>query len=144
MFFALELILPDFETHSFGLVVLSSVTADAIGRVAFGHAAFLVLPAFNFASPFELFLYVGLGILATVVGVAFVRILYAGEDLADRLWSGPDWLRPVPGGWLLGLLLLAVPQMHGVGIRCWRRRSAGTTWCWSCSGCWPPRSWPRA
>jgi chloride channel protein, CIC family len=116
VFFALELILRNFETRSFGLVVLSSVTADAIGRAAFGSHPFLSLPAFDFSSPVELVLYAGLGLLATVVGVAFVRVLYAGEDFADRLWRGrPDWLRPASGGVLLGLLLLAVPQMYGVG-----------------------------
>ena len=50
--------------------------------------------------------------LATGVGLAFVRVLYSGEDLADRLWRGPAWLRPAAGGILLGLLLLAVPQMY--------------------------------
>ncbi len=116
VFFALELILRNFETRSFGLVVLSSVTADAIGRAAFGSHPFLTLPAFSFSSPLELVLYALLGVLATGVGLAFVRTLYAGEDFADRLWSGrPEWLRPAAGGLLLGLLLLAVPQMYGVG-----------------------------
>jgi CIC family chloride channel protein len=116
VFFALELILRNFETRSFGLVVLSSVTADAIGRAAFGSHPFLTLPTFNFSSPLELVLYALLGVLATGVGLGFVRTLYAGEDLADRLWSGrPEWLRPAAGGVVLGLLLLAVPQMYGVG-----------------------------
>jgi CIC family chloride channel protein len=115
VFFALELILRNFETQSFGLVVLSSVVADAIGRAVFGSRAFLTLPGFTFSSPLELVLYAGLGVLATVVGVSFIRVLYAGEDLADRLWRGPEWLRPAVGGILLGLLLLAVPQMYGVG-----------------------------
>ncbi|HUB36454.1 MAG TPA: chloride channel protein [Solirubrobacteraceae bacterium] len=115
VFFALELILRNFETRSFGLVVLSSVTADAIGRAAFGSHPFLTLPSFTFSSPLELLLYAGLGLLATAVGLAFVRVLYHGEDLADRLWRGPEWLRPAAGGVLLGLLLLAVPEMYGVG-----------------------------
>ena len=116
VFFALELILRNFETRSFALVVLSSVTADAIGRAAFGSHPFLSLPAFTFSSPLELLLYAGLGVLATGVGLGFVRVLYAGEDLADRLWNGrPDWLRPALGGILLGVLLLAVPEMYGVG-----------------------------
>jgi CIC family chloride channel protein len=64
----------------------------------------------------ELVLYAGLGVLATGVGLGFVRVLYAGEDIADRLWQGrPDGLRPAVGGVLLGLLLLAVPEMYGVG-----------------------------
>jgi len=115
VFFALELILRNFQTRSFGLVVLSSVTADAIGRAAFGSHPFLALPPFNFSSPLELILYGGLGVLASGVGLGFVRVLYAGEDVADRLWRGPDWLRPAAGGVLLGLLLLVVPQMYGVG-----------------------------
>jgi len=116
VFFALELILRNFETRSFGLVVLSSITADAIGRAAFGSHPFLSLPGFTFSSPLELLLYAGLGVLATGVGLGFVRVLYAGEDIADRLWKNrPDWLRPAAGGVLLGLLLLAVPEMYGVG-----------------------------
>ncbi|MGI8507681.1 MAG: chloride channel protein [Solirubrobacteraceae bacterium] len=115
VFFALELILRNFDTESFGFVVISSVTADAIGRAAFGSHPFLTLPGFNFTSPLELVLYAGLGVLAVGVGLAFVRVLYAGGDLADRLWRGPAWLRPAAGGILLGLLLLAVPQMYGVG-----------------------------
>ncbi|HEY3828037.1 MAG TPA: chloride channel protein [Solirubrobacteraceae bacterium] len=116
VFFALELILRNFETRSFGLVVLSSVTADAIGRAVFGNHPFLSLPAFTFSSPLELLLYAGLGVLATGVGLGFVRVLYTGEDIADRLWAGrPEWLRPATGGILLGLLLLAVPEMYGVG-----------------------------
>jgi len=116
VFFALELILGNFETRSFGLVVLSSVAADAVGRAAFGNQPFLTLPTFSFSSPLELVLYAGLGVLATGAGLTFVRILYSGEDVADRLWRGrPESLRPAVGGLMLGLLLLAVPQMYGVG-----------------------------
>ena len=50
VFFALELILRDFETRSFGLVVLASVVATAVGRIAFGSEAFLTLPAFHVVS----------------------------------------------------------------------------------------------
>jgi CIC family chloride channel protein len=50
-----------------------------------------------------------------VAGRTFIRVLYRGEDLADRLWRWPEWLRPAAGGILLGLVLLAVPQMYGVG-----------------------------
>ncbi len=115
VFFALELILRNFETRSFGLVVLSSVTADAIGRAVFGSHPFLSLPSFSFSSPLELLLYAGLGVLATGVGLGFVKVLYKGEDVADRLWKWPEWMRPAVGGVLLGLLLLAVPEMYGVG-----------------------------
>lgn len=115
VFFALEVILGDFETDAFGLVVLSSVTADAIARAFFGSASFLQLPGFALGSPLALAFYAVLGVLAGVVGVVFIRVLYGGEDLADRIWRGPAWLRPAAGGVLLGLLLLVLPEMYGVG-----------------------------
>jgi CIC family chloride channel protein len=115
VFFALELILQDFAVESFGVVVLASVAASVVGRAAFGSQAFLSLPAFHLVSGWEYGLYALLGAVAGVVGVGFIRVLYGAEDLADRLWRGPEWLRPAVGGVLLGLLLLALPQLYGVG-----------------------------
>jgi chloride channel protein, CIC family len=115
VFFALELILRDFATESFGVVVLASVTADVIGRAAFGSTSFLSLPKFHTAAPVEYLLYAGLGILAAGAGVTFTKALYGTEDLLDRVWRGPEWLRPAAGGMLLGLVLLGLPQMYGVG-----------------------------
>jgi CIC family chloride channel protein len=115
VFFAMEVILRDFETRAFGVVVLSSVTAAAIARAAFGSEPFLTLPAFTLVSPVELVLYAVLGAIAGIVGIVFIRVLYGAEDVADRIWRGPAWARPAAGGMLLGLLLLAVPQMYGVG-----------------------------
>ncbi len=115
VFFALELILRDFQTESFGVVVLASVTASVIGRTAFGDHPFLALPTFTLTSPIELVLYTALGVIAALVGVAFIKILYGFEDLADKLWRWSESWRPAAGGALLGVLLLALPQMYGVG-----------------------------
>jgi CIC family chloride channel protein len=115
VFFGLELILRDFEAESFGVVVLASITADVIGRAAFGSHPFLTLPGFELRSPLEYPLYALLGLLAAFVGVLFIRALYGSEDLADRIWRGPEWLRPAAGGLLLGLVLLALPELYGVG-----------------------------
>jgi chloride channel protein, CIC family len=115
VFFGLELILRDFEAESFGVVVLSSFAANIIGRAAFGSQAFLHLPGFELRSPVEYPLYAGLGLLAAFVGVAFIRVLYGMEDRADRIWRGPEWLRPAAGGILLGLLIFALPELYGVG-----------------------------
>jgi CIC family chloride channel protein len=113
--FALELIVQDFQAESFGVVVVASVTADVIGRAAFGDSPFLHLPAFTAHHPGQYLLFALLGLLAGASGVAFTKVLYAVEDACDWLWRGPEWLRPGVGGLLLGLLLLAVPQMYGVG-----------------------------
>jgi CIC family chloride channel protein len=116
VFFALELILRNFEVRSFGAVVLASVTADVVSRAAFGSASFLPLPPFQIVSVWEFGLYALLGLVAAFVGVVFIRTLYGTEDLLDRVWgSRPEWLRPAVGGVALGLVLLALPQLYGVG-----------------------------
>jgi CIC family chloride channel protein len=117
-FFAMELILRDFAAESFGAVVLSSVTASVIGRAAFGNHPFLDLPAFGLRSGWEYLAFAVLGVVIGAVGVAFTHVLYCIEDGCDWLWRwtrGPEWLRPAVGGLLLGGLLLALPEMYGVG-----------------------------
>jgi CIC family chloride channel protein len=115
VFFALELILRRWDTRAFGMVILSGLVATAVGRAAFGADPFLTLPTFHLVSDWEYGLYALLGLLAAPVGVAFIRVLYGMEDFADRIWRGPAWLRPAVGGILLGLVLLALPEMYGVG-----------------------------
>ena len=118
VFFAMELILADFAAQSFGMVVLASVTASVIGRASFGDTAFLALPPFQVTHLVEYLLFAVLGVLAGAVGVVFTRVLYGFEDGCDAVWAklrGPEWARPAVGGLLLGLLLLALPQMYGVG-----------------------------
>ncbi len=118
VFFALELLLGDFTPTSFGAVAIASVTAALVGRAVFGDTAFLHLPAIGGITPPEYLLFALLGLLAGAVGIGFTRVLYLVEDACDLLWRatrGPEWARPVVGGVLLGLLLLALPQMYGVG-----------------------------
>ncbi|HEX4700410.1 MAG TPA: chloride channel protein, partial [Actinomycetes bacterium] len=115
VFFALELLLRDFAAESFGAVVLAAVTASVAGRAAFGDTPFLRLPAFSLTSPWEYLLYATLGLAAGAAGVLFTRVLYGVEDICDRLWRGARWARPAVGGLLLGGVLLALPQMYGVG-----------------------------
>ncbi|MFE0631156.1 chloride channel protein [Streptomyces sp. NPDC058864] len=115
VFFAMELILRDFAVESFGVVVISSVTASVVGRAAFGDAAFLALPAFHVDHLVQYLLFAALGVVAGMVGLGFTRVLYLVEDACDWAWRGPEWLRPAAGGLLLGGVLLALPEMYGVG-----------------------------
>jgi len=115
VFFALELLLRDFAATSFGVVMLASITASIVGRSMLGDRPFLTLPAFTVANPSQFVLFAVLGLFAGLVGVGFTKVLYAIEDFCDWAWRGPEWLRPVVGGLLLGLLLFALPQMYGVG-----------------------------
>ncbi|MEO9139208.1 MAG: chloride channel protein [Jatrophihabitans sp.] len=115
VFFAMELILREWATESFGMVVVSSVTASVISRSILGDSPFLKLPTFHIEHTVQYPLFAVLGVLAGLIGVGFSRALYAIEDLCDWAWRGPEWARPAVGGVLLGLLLLVLPQMYGVG-----------------------------
>ena len=48
------------------------------------------------------------------------------EDLWDAAWKNrPEWARPAIGGIALGLILLALPQMYGVGYPVMYKAVAG-------------------
>ncbi|MGI8416188.1 MAG: chloride channel protein [Nakamurella sp.] len=126
VFFAMELILRDFAAESFGMVVVSSVTASVIGRAALGNSPFLKLPPFAVENLWQYLLFAVLGIVAGAVGVLFTRVLYWIEDACDWAWRGPEWLRPAVGGVLLGGVLLVLPQMYGVGYPVLNNGVAGT------------------
>ncbi|MFQ6057662.1 MAG: chloride channel protein [Anaerolineae bacterium] len=112
--FALEIILGEFSVGYFSTVVISSVTASVIGRIFLGDYPAFPVPPYSLISPWELFLYAALGILAALAAVAFVRVLYGFEDLFDA-WRFPEYFKPVAGGLLMGALGLYSPHLFGVG-----------------------------
>ena len=78
--FAMEVILGTFGGRSFGLVVIASVTSTALVQSVLGkQPAFALQEVFALVSPIELLLYVGLGIAAGLLAVAYVRALYFVE-----------------------------------------------------------------
>jgi CIC family chloride channel protein len=118
LFFGFEIVLREFSLDALFTTSLAAVTGDVISRAFFGSAPFFT------AIPHDLtltndgsyLLIALLAIAAGLIGLAFKSVLYGMEDRADELWRGrPEWARPAVGGVLLGLLLLALPQMYGVG-----------------------------
>ena len=72
-----------------------------------------------------------LAVIAALTGLAFKAVLYKTEDLCDRAWKDrPEWARPAVGGLVLGLLLLALPQMYGVGYPVMYKATAGQYALW--------------
>ena len=84
-----------------------------------------------FSSPCNYVFVAVLAELAAHMGVAFKNVLYKIEDWCDALWKGrPEWARPVAGGLAFGLLLLALPQMYGVGYPVMFKATAGNYALW--------------
>jgi CIC family chloride channel protein len=99
----MEVILGEFTTRYFALVVVSSVTASVVGRVAFGNVPAFAVPSYELVSPWALVFYSVMGLLAAFVAVAFTRILYLLEDLFDAWQQFPEYFKTPIGGVLLGV-----------------------------------------
>ena len=113
--FSVEVILGDFGFQSLGTVVISAVTASVVSRAILGDFPAFVVPAYSLNSPWELILYLGLGVLAGFAAWLFVKLLYFAEDVFDA-WKFPNYLKPAVGGLGLGILGFFVPQVFGTGF----------------------------
>jgi len=110
--FALEIILGQMHAIYFGAVVISAVTADVVAHFFEGDMRAFSVPEYTMVSPWELLLYVLLGVLAALLSVGFTRLLYLSEDTWDRLHF-PEYFKPVLGGLLLGVIGLISPKING-------------------------------
>jgi len=116
IFFALEVILVDFSSRSFGLVVLASVVANVVSRVFLGGEPIFPVSAHPLVSPAELLLYLVLGVAAALVGLAFILVLDQVEAAFYR-WQVPVFVKPAIGALAVGILGLGFPQILGLGYR---------------------------
>ena len=128
VFFGVEIILREFSIDALFTVMLSAMVADATAIPFLGPSR--SCPASRPASrcrtrPTTCWWRCSRSSPA-LFGLAFKGVLYKTEDLCDRLWGDrPQWARPAVGGVLLGLLLLAIPQMYGVGYPVMFKATAG-------------------
>ncbi|MBE9094291.1 chloride channel protein [Tychonema sp. LEGE 07203] len=123
VFFALEVVLGStFATSSVSVVLLSAVVSALIAQICLGAQPAFALPVYDVRSPLELPLYMGLGLLASCVSLAYTEAI----QLTDRCFQGKirgfGWLgrlprpfHPILGGAIVGLVALQFPQVLGVG-----------------------------
>jgi len=133
VFFGVEIILREFAADALFTVMLSAMIADAVAIPFLGDKPFLSgFPAgITLGSPRNYLLVAVLAVIAALMGLAFKDVLYKIEDWCDALWKGrPEWARPVVLGLAFGLLLLALPQMYGVGYPVMFKATAGNYATW--------------
>lgn len=115
VFFALEVVVGEMSSTLFAPVVIAAVSSSAIGRWLNGDHPALRVPAYELGSAIvELPLYVVLGVLAAIVGVLFIRLLFAFEDRLARIRMGRV-PRAVSLGLIIGTIGLWLPEVVGVG-----------------------------
>jgi len=115
VFFALEVILRQFTTRNFSVVVLASVVGTVTAVAFRGDSPALDIPAYHLEHPAEILLCILLGALAAIAAIAFTRLLYAAEDLGRRQRRIPLLLLPAVGGIFVGLLGLWNEGALGIG-----------------------------
>ena len=113
--FAIEVILGELAIRDLSSVVLSAVTASTIARYILGDRPAFGIPFYTARSPWEILIYLILGMVGALIGVAFIRVLYFTEDLFDN-WDFPKWLKPAVGALLLGIMGYLYPQVLGLGF----------------------------
>ena len=113
--FAIEVLLREFASQAFALVVLSTVTASVTTHLLLGNEVFVqVPPTYSFNHVAELGFYAILGILGAFTAKGFVWIYFFIEHQFERWIKTPMW-RTTMGGILLGVMALFIPHVMGNG-----------------------------
>jgi H+/Cl- antiporter ClcA/predicted transcriptional regulator len=129
VFFALEVLLGDtFGTtktnfnSNVSVVVIAAVVSALVAQIGLGGQPAFNLPAYEVRSYWELPLYLGLGLLASLVAVVFSKALELAQEVFAGKVVGFDWMAKLSipakltiGGCCIGATVLVFPEVMGVG-----------------------------
>lgn len=112
--FVAEIVFGSIELENLAPIVVSAVVANATVHSWMGYAALYAMPEFQLRSPWELAVYVLLGVLAGNLAPLFLWCLEKSQQLFRKV-PGPLSLRFALGGLVVGLLSLITPDVWGNG-----------------------------
>ncbi len=129
VFFALEVLLGDtFGTtktsfnSNVSVVVIAAVVSALVAQIGLGGQPAFNLPAYDVRSYWELPLYLGLGLLASLVAVAFTKALQIAREVFAGQIVGFAWMTEISmpsklaiGGLCIGVTALVFPEVMGIG-----------------------------
>lgn len=113
IFFALEVILRNYEVASFTPIAIASVVASVITHAFLGDRMAIVVEPFGIP-PRELPLFALFGLLCGLVSIVYIRGLSLCHHSLKRI-PMPMWLKPALGGLLVGLIGVFIPHVMGEG-----------------------------
>ncbi len=113
--FALEIILRDFAATTFSTVVVAAVASSVLSRAFLGESFAFNMADFSLRNPWEMFLFLILGVLSSLVAYLFIRIFDRVESVMEHKIPG-IWVRALLGGLIIGLTALWFPQILGMGF----------------------------
>ena len=132
--FAIEVLLKEFASQAFAMVILATVTASLTTHLILGERVFVEVPSsYSFNSVRELGFYFVLAVLAGAFAKLFVAVSLFVDKRFEKGVASP-MTRAALGGLLLGLLGLLLPQALGNGhlvIPDLIRAEAASPWAWT-------------
>ncbi len=129
VFFALEVLLRDsYRTNKsspnsdVSVVVIASVISALVSQISLGERPAFSLPVYEVRSYWELPLYLGLGVLASVVALMFTRAVKHAKNFFAGEWAIASFMKnlsmPIKlliGGLCVGIIALTFPEAIGIG-----------------------------
>jgi len=113
--FSMEVLLKKVKLDSFSPIVVAAVVGTAVANKLFERTTPIFdIPVHEMVSYWELFFYIGLGIVGAGVAMLYGRSLYGAEHLFEKI-PVPEASKAAIGGLLLGVLALLLPQIHSTG-----------------------------
>ncbi|NMG18344.1 chloride channel protein [Brasilonema bromeliae] len=124
VFFALEVVLgaTSFATSAVSVVLLAAVVAALVAQIGLGAQPAFALPVYQVRSLLELPLYLGLGLGASLVSLAYTQLIALAKacfhgKIPYLRWLGNirEPIHPIIGGTIVGIVALQFPQILGIG-----------------------------
>lgn len=112
LFFAIELILPEYSLMTIMPLVVASIVATHIATLLLGQAATLPIPTYSLASSAEFPIYIVLGFISALAAVAYIKGLYGAMNVFHRIRLHPQ-LKALIGGLAVGVLGLGIFLISG-------------------------------
>jgi CIC family chloride channel protein len=113
IFFAMEVILRNYEVASFTPIAIASVVASVITHAFLGDKMALLITPFTIPQR-ELLFFAVFGLLCGLVSMIYVHSLSLCHRGISKI-ALPLWLKPALGGLAVGIIGLFLPQIMGEG-----------------------------
>ncbi|WP_420549776.1 chloride channel protein [Curvivirga sp.] len=114
IFFAMEVVTGNYALSSITPVVISAVSGTLIHRAYYGDMTAFVIPEHAIASMLEFPAFALLGLVSAIMAISLVWSIGVAQSIMTR-FPIPRWTRPMAGGFAIGIIALAFPQILGVG-----------------------------